>query len=141
VTTKPTIPPLPYAIDHVAIAVANLDETIAQYERALGVQVAHRETIEEQGVREALLDVGGSFVQLLEPTSQDSPVAKFLAKRGPGLHHVAYRVPRIAEAIARLKESGARMIDEAPRRGSRNTKIAFVHPASMGGVLVELVEL
>lgn len=131
---------LPYAIDHVAIAVPNLEAAMELYARALGCRAAHVETIEEQGVREALIPVGESFVQLLEPLTPESPVAKFLAKRGPGLHHVGYRVPDVGRAIEQLKEAGARMIDDRPRRGSRGTRIAFVHPSSMGGVLVELVE-
>ncbi|HKD99706.1 MAG TPA: methylmalonyl-CoA epimerase [Planctomycetota bacterium] len=132
--------PLPRAIDHVAIAVPDLEAAIAEYTKTLGVRVAHRERIEEQGVSEALLEVGGSYVQLLQPLGPDTPVGKFLAKRGSGIHHVAYRVPDVAAAIAALKARGARLVDETPRRGSRGTKIAFVHPASMGGVLVELVE-
>jgi methylmalonyl-CoA/ethylmalonyl-CoA epimerase len=135
------VDPLPGAIDHVAIAVPDLEAAIAQYGATLGVRVAHRERIEEQGVSEALLEVGGSFVQLLQPLGPETPVGKFLAKRGPGLHHVAYRVPDVAAAIAAMKARGARLIDEAPRNGSRGTRIAFVHPASMGGVLVELVEV
>lgn len=130
----------PLSFDHVAIAVPNLEEAVAQYERTLGVRVAHRETIAEQGVREALLPVGDAFVQLLEPLAPESPVGRFLAKRGPGLHHIGYRVASCADAIAKLKAAGARLIDETPRRGSRGTTIAFVHPSALGGVLVELVE-
>jgi methylmalonyl-CoA epimerase len=131
---------LPYAIDHVAIAVVKLEDALRQYEAALGVKAVHVETIEEQGVREALIPAGESYIQLLEPLTPESPVAKFLAKRGPGLHHVGYRVQSVVEAIRQLRGAGARMIDETPRRGSRGTTIAFVHPSSMGGVLVELVE-
>jgi methylmalonyl-CoA epimerase len=132
--------PLHYAVDHVAIAVVKLEDALRHYEAALGVKAVHIEIIEEQGVREALLPAGESYIQLVEPLSPDSPVAKFLAKRGPGLHHVGYRVKSIVEAIRQLRSAGARMIDETPRRGSRGTSIAFVHPSSMGGVLVELVE-
>ncbi|MFN0206046.1 MAG: methylmalonyl-CoA epimerase [Planctomycetota bacterium] len=128
-------------VDHVAIAVADLDATIADYTNRLGAKVAHREIIADQGVEEVLIAAGGPFIQLLHPLSPDSPVGKFLAKRGPGLHHIGYRVNDVAAAILQFKAAGARLIDEVPRRGSRNTKIAFVHPASMGGVLVELVEL
>jgi methylmalonyl-CoA epimerase len=127
-------------VDHIAIAVPNLEAAIQQYSQMLGLRVAHRETIEEQGVREALLAIGTLYIQLLEPLSAESAVGKFLAKRGPGLHHIGYRVKDVAAAIAECKKNGARMIDESPRRGSRGTTIAFVHPSSMGGVLVELVQ-
>ncbi|MBI3820488.1 MAG: methylmalonyl-CoA epimerase [Planctomycetes bacterium] len=131
---------MPAAIDHVAFAVESLDAAIAQYRLLLNITVAHRERIEEQGVEEAMLRVGESYVQLLQPLGPETPVGKFLIKRGPGLHHIGYRVADVAAAIAQFKAAGARMIDEHPRRGSRNTKIAFVHPSAMGGVLVELVE-
>ena len=133
--------PLATAIDHVAIAVSDLEAAIRDYERALGARVAHRETIAEQGVEEAMIEVAGSWIQLLAPLGPDTPVGKFLAKRGPGLHHVALRVPDCAAAIAAMRARGARMVDDAPRRGSRGTRIAFVHPSSMGGVLTELVEV
>src|SRR5262245_32497395 len=126
------------AIDHVAIAVPNLEEAIAQYSKILQIEVCHRERVDEQGVEEALIKLGESYVQLLQPISEQSPVAKFLAKRGPGLHHIGCRVTNVDAAIAHLLNSGARMIDNVSRRGSRNTKIAFVHPSAMGGVLVEL---
>lgn len=131
---------IPRAFDHVAFAVHNLEEAIQQYQKLLKVEVAHRERIEEQGVEEALLRVGESYIQLLQPIRADSPVGKFLEKKGPGIHHVGYRVDSVEEAILQFKAAGARLIDERPRRGSRNTKIAFVHPAAMGGVLVELVQ-
>jgi len=131
---------LALAFDHVAFAVPDLEAAIAEYGRHLRLVVAHRERIEEQGVEEALLAVGGSFVQLLCPLGPETPVGKFLAKRGPGIHHVGYRVASIEQALAAMKASGARLIDEKPRRGSRGTRIAFVHPATLGGPLVELVE-
>jgi methylmalonyl-CoA epimerase len=127
-------------IDHVAIAVPDLDTAIATYALLLRAEVAHRETMAEQGVEEALLRAGDSYIQLLQPLSPESPVGKFIAKRGPGLHHIGYRVDDIVAAITQFKSAGARLIDESPRRGSRNTKIAFVHPSAMGGVLVELVQ-
>lgn len=130
----------PGAIDHVAFAVPDLEAAIANYRTLLKIEVAHRERIEEQGVEEALLKVGESYVQLLQPLGPETPVGKFITKKGPGMHHIGYRVADVAEALAHFKAAGARMIDDAPRRGSRHTKIAFVHPAAMGGVLVELVQ-
>jgi len=127
-------------IDHVAIAVRDLKATVAAYQKAFGAVVAHEEVVEEQGVREVLLAVGVSYVQLLEPLGPDTPVGKFLARRGEGIHHVAYRVTNVEEAIARCKTAGLRMIDEKPRNGSRGTRIAFVHPSSIAGTLIELVE-
>ena len=127
-------------LDHVGIACADLDAEIARYRAVLGVEVAHRETVVEQGVEEALLPVGDSFVQLLRPLGPDTPVGRFLADRGPGLHHLAFRVRDIEAALATFRAEGATLIDEAPRNGSRGTRIAFVHPKAMGGVLVELVE-
>ncbi len=122
------------------MAVADLDASIASWSRGLGLEVVHRERVDEQGVDEVLLRVGGSFLQLVAPLGPETPVGRFLAKRGPGLHHVGYRVVSVAAAIERVRSSGLRLIDEAPRRGSRGTTIAFVHPSSFGGVLVELVE-
>jgi methylmalonyl-CoA/ethylmalonyl-CoA epimerase len=127
-------------IDHVGIAVEDLDEAVERYRRALGVEPAHRERVQDQGVDEVLFPAGSSFIQLLGPLGADTPVGRFLARRGPGVHHVAYRVDDVAGTLDRLRTEGVRLIDEAPRRGSRDTTIAFVHPAGMEGVLVELVE-
>lgn len=127
-------------IDHVGVAVADLDEAVAFHQRCYGAEVAHREEIDADGVREALLAVGDGYIQLLEPTRDDSPVGRFLAQRGPGLHHVGYRVDDCAAALAHLAAEGARLIDEQPRPGSRGTTVAFVHPKSHFGTLVELVE-
>jgi methylmalonyl-CoA/ethylmalonyl-CoA epimerase len=128
-------------IDHVGIAVHDLDAAVERYRRTLGVEPAHRERVEDQGVEEVLFAVGTSFIQLLGPLGPDTPVGIFLAKRGPGVHHVAYRVDDVASALAQLQEAGVEPIDEVPRRGSRDTLIAFVHPKDMGGVLVELVQV
>ncbi len=127
-------------IDHVAIAVRDLDAAAAWYEEVLGATVVHRERVESDGVEEALVAVADSYVQLLTPTREDSPVAKFLAARGEGLHHVGYRVTDCAAALAAVKASGGRVIDEAPRPGSRGTTVAFVHPKAAFGTLIELVE-
>ena len=126
-------------IDHVAIAVNNLDESIAWYEATFGATVDHRETIEHDGVEEALLKVADSYIQLLSPIRDDSPVAKFLANKGEGIHHVGYRVDDCQVAFDAVVASGGRMIDAAPRPGSRGTTVAFVHPKSALGTLVELV--
>ena len=127
-------------IEHIGIATRALDEALMFWRDALGLEVAHTEVVEDQKVRVAMLPVGEPRIELLEPTSDDSPVAKFLEKRGAGIHHVAVRVDNIRAALARLKESGARLIDEAPRVGANNCLVAFVHPSSAGGVLLELVE-
>jgi methylmalonyl-CoA epimerase len=127
-------------IDHIGVAVADLEAAIALHERTYGMPVAHRETVAEQGVEAVLLDVGENHVELLRPLADDTPVGKFLAKRGPGLHHVAYQVADIEAALVRLREQGVRLIDEAPRIGIRGSRVAFLHPASGGGVLTELVE-
>ncbi|MGA3215255.1 MAG: methylmalonyl-CoA epimerase [Acidimicrobiales bacterium] len=127
-------------IDHVAIAVFDLDAAISWYESAFGAKVAHREMIEHDGVEEALLSVAESFIQLLSPTSDASPVARFLERKGEGIHHVGYRVRDCAEAIERLRAAGAEIIDEHPRPGSRGTTVAFVHPRSAFGTLIELVQ-
>jgi methylmalonyl-CoA epimerase len=127
-------------IDHVGIAVPDLDQAVASYERLLGVAPTHRERVEDQGVEEVLFAVGTSYIQLLGPLGPDTPVGRSLERRGPGVHHVAYRVDDVADALEHLRAEGARLVDEAPRPGSRNTLIAFVHPASLGGVLVELVQ-
>ncbi len=127
-------------IDHVGIAVSDLGEAVGEYRRVFGIEPVHRERIDDQGVEEALFAVGTSYVQLLGALGTDTPVGRFLARRGPGLHHVAYRVANVVDALERLRAEGVALIDETPRAGSRGTTIAFVHPRSMGGVLVELVE-
>jgi methylmalonyl-CoA/ethylmalonyl-CoA epimerase len=127
-------------IDHVGIAVDDLEAAVERYRRMLGVEPAHRERVEDQGVEEVLFPAGSSYVQLLGSLGPDTPVGRSLAARGPGLHHIAYRVTDIGEALTHMRDEGAQLIDESPRRGSRDTLIAFVHPRSMGGVLVELVQ-
>ena len=128
------------AIDHVGIAVEDLDESVERYRRLLGFDPTYRERVEDQGVEEVLFAAGGSYIQLLGVLGPETPVGRYLANRGPGMHHDAHRVDDVAAALDALRADGARLIDEAPRLGSRNTLIAFVHPASMGGVLVELVQ-
>lgn len=127
-------------IDHVAIAVRDLDAAIDWYRQGLGAEVTHREVVERDGVEEAMLAVAESYVQLISATSDDSPVAKFLDKRGEGLHHVGYRVADCAAALASMVQAGATPIDTEPRPGSRNTTIAFIHPRGSFGTLIELVE-
>jgi methylmalonyl-CoA epimerase len=127
-------------IDHVGIAVRDLDAAIAWYEHAFGMTVSHRETLAGDGVEEALLKVADSYVQLIAPTREDSTVARFIAKRGEGIHHVGYRVPDCAAALERMAAAGAELIDTAPRPGSRGTTVAFVHPRSSFGTLIELVQ-
>ena len=127
-------------IDHIGIATRGIEESLAFWRDALGLEVKHTETVEEQGVNVAMLPAGEPRVELLEPTGPDTPVARFLEKRGPGIHHVAVRVPDIRAALARLKSEGARLIDEEPRKGAGGCLVAFVHPAAAGGVLLELVE-
>ncbi len=129
-----------YNLDHVAIAVHDLDAALAEYERLYGVTPLHRERVEEQGVEEAMLAVGGSFVQLLQPLSEETPVGRFLATRGEGMHHIAFAVTDIEAALAHLRAEGARLIDETPRIGGRGARIAFVHPRQTTGTLIELVE-
>lgn len=128
------------SIDHIGLAVADLDAAIAIHRDTYGMPLVHRETIEEQGVEAALLDVGESHVELLAPLRDDSPVGRFLAKRGPGLHHVAYRVDDVARTLDDLRAAGLRLIDEQPRTGIRGSQVAFLHPSSAGGVLTELVQ-
>jgi methylmalonyl-CoA epimerase len=128
-------------IDHVAIAVRDLDAAVAWYEQVFGATVEHREFVESDGVEEALVRVADSYIQLLTPTRDDSPVAKYLATKGEGLHHVAYRVANCAAALDEVKASGARVIDDTPRPGSRGTTVAFIHPKSSFGTLIELVEV
>jgi methylmalonyl-CoA/ethylmalonyl-CoA epimerase len=127
-------------IDHIGVAVEDLDAAIALYDESLELALVHRETVEAQGVEAVLLDVGENHVELLSPLGPDTPVGKFLAKRGPGLHHVAYQTPDIEATLASLKAAGMRLIDESPRTGIRNSKVAFLHPASSGGVLTEIVQ-
>ena len=127
-------------VDHVAIAVNDLDAAIAWYAETFGAEVAHRETIEKDGVEEALLAVADSFIQLLTPVRDDSPVAKFLATKGEGIHHVGYRVEDCSVALKQAVAAGARAIDESPRPGSRGTTVAFLHPKTAFGTLIELVQ-
>jgi methylmalonyl-CoA/ethylmalonyl-CoA epimerase len=127
-------------IDHIGVAVEDLDAAIALYDDSLALELVHRETVEAQGVEAVLLDVGENHVELLRPLSPDTPVGKFLAKRGPGLHHVAYQTADIEATLEQLKGAGMRLIDESPRTGIRNSKVAFLHPASSGGVLTEIVQ-
>jgi methylmalonyl-CoA/ethylmalonyl-CoA epimerase len=127
-------------IDQIAIAVDDLDEAIAFYQRAFGLEVSSRERIESDGVEEAMLDVGGVWVQLLAPTREDSPIARFLARSGPGLHHLGFGVRSVDGALDHLRNEGVALIDQAPRPGGGGHTIAFVHPKGTGGVLVELVE-
>ncbi len=127
-------------IDHVAIAVRDLEAAIDYYQRAFGATVEHREVVESDGVEEALLKVAESYIQLLTPTREDSPVAKAIDKRGEGLHHVGYRVADCGTALASVVAAGGTAIDQAPRPGSRGTTVAFVHPKGSFGTLIELVQ-
>jgi len=127
-------------IDHIGVAVEDLDAAVALYETTFGMALVHRETVTEQGVEAVLLDVGENHVELLRPLGPDTPVGKFLAKKGPGLHHVAYQVTDIEATLAALGEAGIRMIDEIPRTGIRGSRVAFVHPAATGSVLTEIVQ-
>lgn len=128
------------AIDHVGVAVEDLEAALSLYTDSLGLPLVHRETVPEQGVEAALIDIGESHVELLQPLGPDTAVGKFLARRGPGLHHVAYRVADVEQTLAELTEAGLRLIDERPRRGIRGSRVAFIHPASTGGVLTEITE-
>jgi len=127
-------------VDHVGIAVEDLDAAVELYRRAFGIEPTHREVVETQGVEEVLFAVGTSYIQLLGALGPETPVGRFLATHGPGVHHVAFRVQGIARALEHLRAEGIRLVDEAPRPGSRGTRVAFVHPTGMGGVLVELVQ-
>ena len=127
-------------IDHIGVAVTDLDAAIALYEESYAMELVHRETVTEQGVEAVLLDVGENHVELLSPLGDDTPVGKFLAKKGPGLHHVAYQVQDIEATLTSLKAAGLKLIDETPRTGIRNSRVAFLHPASTGGVLTEIVQ-
>jgi methylmalonyl-CoA epimerase len=128
------------AIDHTGIAVADIDQALRFYRDVLGLALVHRETVLDQGVEAALLDVGESHVELIAPLGPGTAVARFLQQRGPGLHHVAYRVDDIEAALASLSTAGVRLIDERPRAGIRGSRVAFVHPSATGGVLTEIVE-
>jgi methylmalonyl-CoA/ethylmalonyl-CoA epimerase len=127
-------------IDHIGVAVEDLDEAVALYSERFEMPVQHRETVEEQGVEAVLLGVGESHVELLRPLGPDTAVGRFLARSGPGLHHVAYATENIESALERARAEGLRLIDESPRTGIRGTRVAFLHPKSTGGVLTELVE-
>jgi len=128
------------AIDHVGVAVSDLEAAISLYEGSFGMALTHREVVEEQGVEAVLLDVGDSHVELLSPTGPDTPVGKFLSSRGDGLHHVAYRVEDIDATLEQLQERGIRLIDKTARTGIRSSRVAFLHPKATGGVLTEIVE-
>ena len=127
-------------IDHVAIAVNDLEAAIDYYRSTYGCEVEHREVVEKDGVEEALLKVADSYIQLLTPSRDDSTVARYLATKGEGIHHVGYRVADCAQALAAVKAQGHRVIDDAPRPGSRGTTVAFIHPKTAFGTLIELVE-
>jgi methylmalonyl-CoA/ethylmalonyl-CoA epimerase len=127
-------------IDHVGVAVEDLDAAIALHEQTYGLAFAHREVVEEQGVEAVLLDVGENHVELLRPLDGETPVGRFLAKRGPGLHHVAYQVADVQATLDTLRDRGLRLIDQAPRTGIRGSRVAFLHPESSGGVLTEIVQ-
>ena len=131
---------LPYNIDHVAIAVHNLDAALADLYEQYGAEPVSRETVESQGVEEAMIAIGGSSLQILQPLTAESPVGRFLSKRGEGLHHIAFAVPDIDAALEHLAGTGTRLVDRAPRIGGGGHRIAFVHPSAFGGTLVELVE-
>ena len=127
-------------IDHIGIATEAIEQASGFYRDALGLMVADVEVVSEQKVRVAMLPIGETRIELLEPTSSDSPISKFLAKRGPGIHHIAIQVEDIRKSLEKLKREGARLIDEEPRTGAGGCLVAFVHPSSTGGVLVELVQ-
>jgi methylmalonyl-CoA epimerase len=127
-------------IDHIGIAVRSIAESLKVYEGILELETAGYEDVEDQGVRVAMIPVGESRLELLEPLHSESPVEKFMTKRGEGIHHIAVCVDNIEQALERFKAAGARLIDSTPRRGAHNSKIAFIHPASTHGVLLELVE-
>ena len=128
------------SIDHIGVAVADLEAAIAVHRDTFGMPLVHRETVADQGVEAALLDVGDSHVELLAPLGDDTPVGRFISKRGPGLHHVAYRVADVAAALDEMRAAGVRLIDEQPRIGIRGSHVAFLHPSASSGVLTELVQ-
>ena len=127
-------------VDHIGIATPEIEQALAVWRDALGLSVDSTDEVAEQGVRVAMLEIGDTHIELLEPLGDDSPVAKFLQKRGPGIHHVAVRVTDIRASLAHLKEKGTRLIDETPRTGAGGCLVAFVHPSSANGVLLELVQ-
>ncbi len=127
-------------IDHIGIAVTSIDEELALYEQTYEMEIAHREVIEQQGVEAVLLDIGESHVELLQPLGPGTPIGRFLDRRGPGVHHVAYQVADIDAELERLRDAGIQLIDQAPRTGIRGSRVAFCHPKSTGGVLTEIVE-
>ena len=127
-------------IDHIGVAVEQIDDALALYRDSFQLELAHREVVEEQGVEAVLLDVGENHVELLAPLGPDTPVGKFLAKNGPGLHHVAYQVKDIDSTLGALKQAGLALIDQQPRAGIRGSRVAFMHPRATAGVLTELVE-
>lgn len=127
-------------IDHIGVATEDLDASLRLYEGSLRMPLAHRETVEGQGVEAVLLDVGDCHVELLSPLGPDTPVGRFLDRKGPGLHHVAYRVSDIDRTLTELSEDGIELIDSEPRTGIRRSRVAFLHPRSTGGVLTEIVE-
>lgn len=127
-------------IDHIGVAVKDLDDAIKLYERSFGMELVHRETVESQGVEAVLLDVGDGHVELLSPLGDDTPVGKFIAKKGEGIHHVAYAVEDIEAALVQAEAAGIKLIDKEPRTGIRGSRVAFAHPAATGSVLTEIVE-
>ena len=127
-------------IDHIGIAVKSLAEAIKVYEDAMGLEVSGYDQVDEQGVRVAMLNIGESRIELLEPTGPESPIEKFMTKRGEGIHHIAVTVDDIEKTLDRLKTAGVRLVDSVPRRGAHNTRVAFIHPSSTHGVLLELVQ-
>jgi methylmalonyl-CoA epimerase len=127
-------------VDHIGVAVEDIDASLELYERDYGMTLVHREIVAEQGVEAVLLDVGENHIELLAATGPDTPVGKFIAKKGPGMHHVAYQVDDIEATLAALKEAGLRLIDETPRIGIRNSRVAFLHPKTAGGLLTEIVQ-
>lgn len=127
-------------LDHVGIAVQDLDSAVAEYRSKYGIEPLYRETVSSQGVEEAMIPLGGSFIQLLQPLGPNTPVGRFLARRGEGVHHLAWTVADIKAALAHLQEQGARLIDPVPRPGGGGAQIAFVHPGDLAGTLIELVE-
>src|SRR3954453_23582705 len=127
-------------IDHIGVAVADLDAAVRLYAQQFDMREQHRETVEEQGVEAVLLEVGEGHIELIKPLSEDSGVAKFIARNGEGMHHVAYQVEDIDAALEQVREAGLRLIDEKPRTGTRGSRVAFLHPKSTGGVLTEIVE-
>jgi methylmalonyl-CoA epimerase len=127
-------------VDHIGVAVEDIDASLELYERDYGMTLVHREVVAEQGVEAVLLDVGENHIELLAATGPDTPVGKFIAKKGPGMHHVAYQVDDIEATLAALKEAGLKLIDETPRIGIRNSRVAFLHPKTAGGLLTEIVQ-